>query len=140
MNKPTVNKGDIITLPATPGDAMVNPSMWPTGYGYRIHYGESARHYLPQGVPVTVVDVRDDEIMVRHYPSKSTVLLSPDDLTNPVLNGFSGEPYYCSVCTCPFSIDEWYDRHDEGDMEMHADCCLRSGPCAETGAYAHEDS
>lgn len=133
MNKPIVNVGDLITLPATPGGAKVSPREWPTGF--RARYGETARFYLAAGLPVKVVQVRDEEITVRHIPSGSTVILTIDDLSNPVLQGSGGDPFTCSVCSCPFTIDEWYARHNghESDEDLHSDCCDRSGPCSERG-------
>ena len=36
-----------------------------------------------------------------------------------------GAPYgWCDICGVPFTEDEFYDRHWEGDdCECHADCC-----------------
>ena len=113
-----ITKGDRIVLPRTPGTASVNPSMWPTGY--RVRYGERSRFYLHAGLPVTVVDARDDEITVRHLPSKSTVLLTLDQLG-----------HQCGGCGTFGALNDVVDDPDGGVMWL-------CDPCYEAAVEAEE--
>lgn len=116
MSNATVSKGDIIALPPTPGTASVNPSMWPTGY--RVRYGERSRFYLHAGLPVTVVSVAGPyregdqvEVTVRHLASKSTVLLSIDDLAER-----------CADCNDVGALNDVVDDPEGGVMWLCDTC------------------
>jgi len=123
-----ITKGDRIVLPATPGTAKVNPSMWPTGY--RVRYGETSRFYLHAGLPVTVVSVagpyRDGdpvEVLVRHLPSKSTVLMTIDQLG-----------HQCGGCGTFGALNDLVDDPDGGVMWL-CDPCYEYAVEAEEAAF-----
>ena len=41
-----------------------------------------------------------------------------------VRDEYDGHVIRCDWCNCPFSVDEWYDRHEcDPDKVYHADCC-----------------